>query len=163
VTRTPEPTAADETGLLLGWLQFHRDALAAKCEGLSDEQLVEQSAPPSTLSLLGLVRHLTEMERHYLVRALSGEDLGLHYCTDEDPEADIEGIDAAMVEASMRTWRDEVRAADRLLDRHPDLSATAAGSARAVRWHVVKVLQEYARHNGHADLVRERIDGARGE
>lgn len=68
----PEPGNATERGLLLGWLAFHRDALAAKCEGLSDEQLVAASVPPSDLSLLGLVRHMTEMEHAYLVRALAG-------------------------------------------------------------------------------------------
>src|SRR5262245_43242783 len=98
--RTPQPDAGEEIPLLLGWLEFHRDALAAKCDGLRPDQLVLASAPPSTLSLLGLVRHLTEMERHYLVHALSGQDRGLHYCTDENPEADIEGIDAGMAEDS---------------------------------------------------------------
>jgi hypothetical protein len=85
--RTPQPEMSDERGLLVGWLDFHRDALAAKCEGMSDEQLVTASAPPSTLTLLGLVRHLTEMERVYLVHAISGIDRGFNYCTDEDEEA----------------------------------------------------------------------------
>jgi hypothetical protein len=161
--RTPQPAAGDERGLLLGWLDFHRDALAAKCEGMSDEQLVTASAPPSTLTLLGLVRHLTEMERVYLGHALSGVNRGFNYCTDDDPEADIEGLDAAMAGESMRRWREERANADALLADCEDPSAMVATGWNTVRWHLLKVIQEYARHNGHADLIRERIDGVRGE
>ncbi|HEY0636661.1 MAG TPA: DinB family protein [Pseudonocardiaceae bacterium] len=161
--RVPEPTADDERGLLLGWLAFHRDALAAKCAGLTDEQLVTAAAPPSDLSLLGLVRHLSEMERHYLVRPLSGVPLGLRYCTDDNPEGDIEGLMPSMAGPSLDVWRAEVAEADRLLAAYPGLDGPVALGTHAVRWYVVKVLQEYARHNGHADLLRERIDGARGE
>lgn len=89
MNRAPEPSDAAERGLLLGWLAFHRDALAAKCEGLTDEQLVTRSAPPSDLSLLGLVRHKTEMEHAYLVRALAGGRFSWVYCSDEAPDADI--------------------------------------------------------------------------
>lgn len=160
--RAPEPKAHDEVGLLLGWLRFHRDALAAKCEGMTDEQLLVQSAPPSALSLLGLVRHLTEMERVYAVNALSGENKGLHYCTEHNPDGDIEGLDLTMVGASMSTWHAEMAAADRLLEAVTDLSAPAP-TGRPVRWYVAKLMQEYARHNGHADIIRERIDGSRGE
>jgi hypothetical protein len=161
--RVPEPGADDEAGLLRGWLAFHRDALAAKCDGLSDAQLVEQSAPPSSLSLLGLVRHLSEMERHYLGNSISGEQLPLYYVTDEDEEADIENLDVSMVASSMGSWRAEMQRTDKILDQHPSFDDRTASGKRAIRWCVVKVLQEYARHNGHADIVRERIDGLRGE
>ncbi len=80
--RAPEPGNASERDLLLGWLAFHRDALAAKCDGLSAGQLVEASAPPSDLTMLGLVRHMTEMEHVYLVHALGGGSFSLVYCTD---------------------------------------------------------------------------------
>jgi hypothetical protein len=161
--RTPEPESSGERELLLGWLDFHRDALAAKCAGLDDEQLVCASAPPSALSLLGLVRHLTEMERHYLVDALAGTSVGLLYCTEENPEADIEGIDASMVAASMAAWAEARSRADAALHTFDDLGTPTPSGHRTARWHVLKVLQEYARHNGHADIIRERIDGARGE
>lgn len=161
--RAPEPSDDDERGLLLGWLNFHRDALAAKCAALTDEQLVSMSAAPSTLSLLGLVRHLTEMERHYLVDALSGRKQGLIYCTDDDPEADIENLDASTVQRSIGRWHEERQAADALIAQCTDLSAPAASGWGSVRRHVLKVVQEYARHNGHADIIRERIDGSRGE
>jgi hypothetical protein len=161
--RTPQPNADDEAGVLLGWLNFHRDALAAKCEGMTAEQMVTASAPPSSLTLIGLVRHLTEMERHYIVRAFSGADIGLNYVTDEDEEADIENLDVSMVDDSMRRWHEERAAADTLIAANSDLSATAATGWGSIRALLVKVLQEYARHNGHADIIRERIDGARGE
>jgi hypothetical protein len=161
--RVPEPESVGERELLLGWLQFHRDALAAKCDGMSDEQLVEQSAPPSTLSLLGLVRHLTEMERHYLGHALSADGRGYLYCTDEDEEADIENLDASMTATSQQNWRDQMSESDTLLAGYDDLDADGATGWFSVRWGLLKVIQEYARHNGHADIVRERIDGLRGE
>jgi hypothetical protein len=161
--RTPEPESVPERELLLGWLSFHRNALAAKCEGMSDKQLIEQSAPPSTLSLLGLVRHLTEMERHYIGHALSGDGRHFAYCTDEDEEADIENLDLSMVEASQRNWQDQMRESDALIARYDDLGADGATGWFSVRWSLLKVIQEYARHNGHADIVRERIDGLRGE
>lgn len=161
--RSPEPDAGGERDLLLGWLQFHRDALAAKCDGLSDDQLVEQSAAPSSLSLLGLVRHMTEMERHYLGHALSGDGRGFAYCTDEDDEADIEGLDVSMVWSSRQGWMDQMAESDALLAEHDDLDAYGGTGWFTVRWSVLKVIQEYARHNGHADIVRERIDGLRGE
>jgi hypothetical protein len=159
--RVPEPGVDDEAGLLRGWLAFHRDALAAKCDGLSDAQLVEQSARPSSLSLLGVVRHLSEMERHYLGNSISGEQLPLYYVTDEAEEADIENLDVSMVASSMGSWRAETRRSDEILDQHPSFDDRTASGKRAIRWCVVKVLQ--ARHNGHADIVRERIDGLRGE
>jgi hypothetical protein len=161
--RTPQPSADDETGVLLGWLNFHRDALAAKCEDMTPEQMVTASAPPSSLTLLGLVRHLTEMERHYIVRAFSGEPMPLNYVTDEDEEADVENLHAGLVDDSMRRWRQEREAADALIAANPDMSATVATGWGTVRALLVKVLQEYARHNGHADIIRERIDGRRGE
>jgi hypothetical protein len=104
--RAPEPPAGGERELLLGWLAFHRDALAAKCDGMSAEQLVTMAAPPSDLSLLGLVRHLTEMERVYLVRALAGGELRLIYCTDAAPDGDIVGLTPGLSLASVERRRD---------------------------------------------------------
>jgi hypothetical protein len=160
--RTKEPGDGTERELLLTWLAFHRDALAAKCDGLDDSQLVLASAPPSDLSLLGLVRHLTEMERVYLVHALSGGDLRLVYCTDDEPDGDIVGLTPEMAQPSIARWHAERASGDALLARVESLDA-ALGNRYPVRWNLVKLIQEYARHNGHADLIRERIDGAVGE
>jgi hypothetical protein len=163
VDRVPQPGDSSERELLLGWLAFHRDALAAKCDGMTPEQLVAKPAPPSPLSLLGLVRHMTEMERVYLVHALAGGTLRLVYCTDRAPDGDIEGLTPETVPLSMDGWRAERARADVLLSATGPLGALSAGNRRSVRWNLVKLIQEYARHNGHADIVRERIDGATGE
>ena len=155
--RAPEPGDGDERALLLGWLVFHRDALEAKCAGLTDDQLVVRSAAPSSLSMLGLVRHLAEMERMYgvwanccpseLVSVWGGHDF------DCDP---------SQVGASMRAWRDE-RASTGGVIRGLALDDSGGANGRSLRWNLHKLLGEYARHNGHADLIRERIDGATGE
>jgi len=163
VDRAPEPDDGGEHGLLLAWLAFHRDALAFKCAGLAAEQLVRAAAAPSDLSLLGLVRHMTEMERVYLVHALAGGEFSLAYCTDAEPDADIAGLDQAMSADSMDRWHREREHADRLLAAVETMDAMSPGNGRTVRWNLIKVIQEYARHNGHADLIRQRIDGATGE
>jgi hypothetical protein len=162
--RVPEPGDGDERSVLAGWLAFHRNALEAKCAGLTAEQLAARSAEPSTMSLLGLVRHLTEMERAYGVWA--------NGCTcelvtvwgeyaDGGPDHDFD-TDASQVEKSMRVWRDEMASTDGTIK---GLALDDAGGAngRSVRWNLHKLVGEYARHNGHADLIRERIDGATGE
>src|SRR5262245_12825458 len=112
--RAPEPPDAGERELLLGWLAFHRDTMAAKCAGLSPDELVAAAALPSRLTLLGLVRHLTEMERVYAAYAL-GPPGALHFVygdyEDEGPEWDFD-VDASLVEESMAAWQREREAAD---------------------------------------------------
>jgi len=154
----PEPGEGDERSILFGWLAFHRSALAATCAGLSDDQLVQRSAPPSPLSLLGLVRHLTEMERQYgawangcpshLVRVW-GE------YADGGPDLDF---DCAVTEVakSMRAWRDEKASTDGTI-KGLELDDTEGANGRSVRWNLQKLVSEYARHNGQADLIRERL------
>jgi hypothetical protein len=154
-----------ERELLLGWLAFHRDALAANCEGVSPEDLVRTGLGGSTMSLLGLVRHLTEMERSYLVTAIGGGQLVTLYGPYEDgrPEGDFDGLTPALVEPSFAAWYAERAHSDRLIEQHPSLDDTGPDSDRSVRAGLLMVIQEYARHNGHADLMRQSIDGARGE
>jgi hypothetical protein len=163
--RVPEPPDGDERAILLGWLHFHRNALGAKCAGLDDDQLVTRSASPSPLSLLGLVRHLTEMERAYGAWAL-GPKVELQWVwgdyTDGGPEWDFD-VDASMVADSMVAWDREKQAADGRFDEHTSLDSVGAGNGRTLRWNLQKLVGEYARHNGHADLIRERIDGQTGE
>jgi hypothetical protein len=159
-----EPSVGDDPGAVVEWLHFHRDALARKCQGLEPAQLVLQSAPPSKLSLLGLVRHLTEMERVYGSYALGGPrgSLQLLYVTDTEPDGDLFPLDAGMTEPSFEAWYQERERTDGLIEAS-DLDAPAVGNSRTVRWNIMKLLQEYARHNGHADILREAIDGAVGE
>jgi Protein of unknown function (DUF664) len=165
VVRVPEPGDGDERSVLVGWLAFHRNALERKCTGLAPAELVRRSAPPSPLSLLGLVRHLTEMERVYAAWAL-GPKVDLEWVwgdyTDDGPEWDMEA-DESMLDESMSAWRRERALADERIAGHGNLSARGAGNGRSVRWNLQKLVGEYARHNGHADLIRERIDGRTGE
>lgn len=157
-----EPTSGTEREILLGWFAFHRTTLAEKCVGLTDEQLVLASAPPSDLSLLGLVRHLTIMERVHLAYPLGAAPFDLIYCSDDNPDGDFVGLGTAHVQPSMAAWHAERQRVDDALAT-ASLDEKAANSDRPVRWQLVKVIQEYARHNGHADLLRERIDGRTGE
>jgi hypothetical protein len=163
--RVPEPADGDVRSVLLRWLAFHRDALQAKCAGLDADQLVERSAPPSPLSLLGLVRHPTEMERVYGSWAL-GPKAELQWVwgeyTDGGPEWDIDA-DASMVDESMAAWKREKATTDERIAAHATLHSLGAGNGYSLGWNLQKLIGEYARHNGHADLIRERIDGQTGE
>ena len=132
--RAPEPGNASERELLLGWLAFHRDALAAKCDGLTAGQLVMMPAPPSDLSLLGLVRHLTEMEHAYLVHALAGgRDFSEVYCSADAPDGDIANLTPDQAPASLARWLDERARADQLLSSTGPLSAIVAGNRFSAR------------------------------
>jgi hypothetical protein len=163
-SRVEQPNDGDERSILTGWLAFHRDALEAKCHGLTSAQLVERSVDPSSLSLLGLVRHMAEMERAYGVWPL-GPKAKLEWvwgAYENDAEHDFD-CDTSMVEESRHAWRAEIRKTDDALAQHPTLGELGDGNGRSVRWNLVKLISEYARHNGHADLLRERIDGQTGE
>jgi hypothetical protein len=165
MTRAPEPDGGTERELLVGWLAFHRDALSTKCEGVSPQDLVRTGLGGSAMSLLGLVRHLTEMERVYFTYCIGGGELEWVYGPYEDdgPAGDFDNLRPDMVEPSFEAWRRERAHADRLIAEQDSLDAPGAGSTRSLRENLLKVLQEYARHNGHADLIRESIDGATGE
>jgi hypothetical protein len=165
VDRAPKPDDGIERDLLLGWLAFHRDALAAKCEGVAPQDLIRRGLGGSALSLLGLVRHLTEVERVYVVHAIGGEPLEWVYGPYDGgrPARDFDVLDIDVVEPSLTAWQRERAHADRILAAQPSLADRGAGSRRSVRSLLLKVVQEYARHNGHADLLRESIDGVTGE
>ena len=164
--RAPEPDDGDERSILLGWLAFHRDALAAKCADLVPEQLAERSVSPSALSLLGIVRHLVEMENAYGAWALGGPKGGFRPVwgeyTDHGPEWDFD-VAPSMADESLAAWHRMMRSTDESIAGYPTLDAVAAGNGHTVRWTLNKLVGEYARHNGHADLLRERIDGRTGE
>jgi hypothetical protein len=136
--RVPEPPDGDERSILLGWLAFHRDALRAKCAGLDADQVVLRSAPPSPLSLLGLVRHLTEMERAYATWAL-GPKVELRWVwgeyTDDGPEWDIDA-DVSMVSESFAAWERERATADERIAAHPTLDSVGSGNGYSLRWNL---------------------------
>ena len=158
------PRNSDERSTLLAFLEWQRATLARKCEGLEPDQLRIRSAEPSTLSLLGLVRHMAEVERGWFRRTLAGEDVPEIYCTEDDVDADFDHVDRADVEEAFITWRDECSRADDIVSRRA-LEATGfqrTGREVSMRWILNHMIEEYSRHNGHADLIRERIDGATG-
>jgi hypothetical protein len=162
VARTEPPRQGDDRTMLETWLDYYRASLLHKCAGLTDAQLVERSCPPSPMSLIGLVRHLTEMERMY-AHQLGDRDITLLYCTDTSPDGDFEDVAADAVGADLAIFREHCDRSRALL---ADLSLEATfGRDRpySVRWVHHYLIKEYARHLGHADLLRERIDGVTGE
>jgi uncharacterized damage-inducible protein DinB len=165
VTRTPEPSTGDELPMLQGWLDWHRQTLLHKCSGLTADQLRQRSVEPSTLSLLGLVRHCAEVERSWFRRRSGGQDVPFLYCSEADWDADFNDVDSADAEADFATYRAEVELAGEAAAGLP-LEHTFAHERRSeitLRWVYLHMIEEYARHNGHADLLRERIDGATGD
>ncbi len=152
--------------MLNNWLDWHRGTLAVKCAGLSEEQLRERSTPPSSMSLLGLVRHMAHVERVWFRRILAGEDVPLLYGKDVNRDADFDDLESASAEEAFATWQAEIERARAVSARVP-LDAVGKrqrhGQDCSHRWILVHMIEEYARHNGHADLLRERIDGATGE
>ncbi len=148
--------------MLDGWLDFHRATLLWKCEGLTDEQLKSRAVPTSELTLLGLVRHMIEVERGWFLPFL-GEYVDPVYGTDEDPDAEFDVTDAD-ASADVERFRAEVDAIRTRLSGH-DLDETEVGEEKSfsLRWIYTHMIEEYARHNGHADLLREAVDGATGE
>ena len=161
------PTRGERDNVL-AYLRNYRHTFALKCEGLDAEQLAQRSVPPSTMSLLGLVRHLARVEHSWNRRVLHGlAELPLLYRTEADRDADFNGAvaDPAVVEEAWASWRREVAAADAWIDQDTDWD-------RMVRVHddeievrdvMVHLVEEYARHVGHADLLRECIDGRTGQ
>ncbi len=157
--------------MLQGALDYQRQTLMAKCSGLTAEQLKSRTAEPSSMSLLGLVRHLAGVERWWFRRNFAGEQLDDLYCSEDNPDGEFDDVGTADAEADLASWAAEVelarqvtvgrsleetfiRASHVLIDRPP--------AELSLRWVYVNMIEEYARHNGHADLLRERIDGATG-
>jgi uncharacterized damage-inducible protein DinB len=165
VERVEPPLAAQERAMLGAWLDFHRDTLAVKCDGLTGDQLRKRAVPPSGLSLLGLVRHMAEGERQWFKMVLGGEQIPYHYYTDDNPEAEFTDVDGADVAESFETWRSECADARERAAAAASLEFTGTqdGKEFSLRWIMIHMIEEYARHNGHADLLRERIDGTVGD
>jgi uncharacterized damage-inducible protein DinB len=151
--------------MLEAWLDYHRATLAMKCDGLSDEQLRTRSVPPSSLSLLGLVRHMADVERSWFRRVLAGQEAPPLFYSPDDPDGDLDNTDGADVVEAFKAWQAECDEARRIVAATPVLEATGErqGEAVSLRWILVHMIEEYARHNGHADLLRERIDGVVGD
>lgn len=164
-TREPPPNTGGEREALTTTLDWHRATFELKCAGLTQEQLSERAAPPSGLSLHGLVRHLAGVERWWFRIQLTGEDVPLLYYSDEDPEQDFDDLagDAAQAFA---VWHAECERSRRIVEAAESLEVTgirrSTGEPISLRRILINMIAEYARHDGHADLLREKIDGATG-
>jgi uncharacterized damage-inducible protein DinB len=161
------PSLGDERATLLEFLRTQRLTLQLKCEGLDAEQLARRSVEPSTMSLLGLLRHMAEVERGWFRRRFAGQDVPKRYQSDAEPDGDFDGAvgDPAVVAEAWAAWRDEVAFAEQFA-RDTDLDFVGKdgrGNPVSLRELLVHMIEEYARHNGHADLLRERIDGRVGQ
>ena len=161
------PSLGDERATLIEFLRGQRLTLQLKCEGLDAEQLARRSAAPSTMSLLGLLRHLADVERKWFRQRFAGQDVPTRYQSDAEPDGDFDGAvaDQAIVDDAWAAWGDEVAFAEQFA-RDTDfdfVGRDGAGQPVSLRELLVHMIEEYARHNGHADLLRERIDGRVGQ
>lgn len=160
-----DSTLVGERAVLTGYLRNYRLTLELKCSGLDAEQLTRRSVPPSNLSLLGLLRHLTEVERYWFRNAMAGEDVPDLYVREGESDWDIDGAVAeeAVVEEAWQNWRAEVKYGEEFVAAAADFDLTAPDGENNLRDVLVHLIEEYCRHMGHADLIRERIDGRVGQ
>jgi len=161
--RVQLPRHADELAMLKAYLDYYRETFDLKCAGLPPERLSERSSPPSTMSLHGLARHLAGVERWWFAINFAGADLPMLY-SDEDPDQDFESL-AGDPLAALRSWRAECDRSRRIVDQADSLDQVGAverNGSYSLRWLMLRMIAEYAQHAGHADLLREGIDGAVG-
>ncbi|MDQ3716945.1 MAG: DinB family protein [Actinomycetota bacterium] len=164
IGRVDEPFTGDELSTLEGFLEWGRYTLLHKCAGLAADQLVLRPVPPSRLSLLGLIRHLTDVERSWFRRRFAAEDVPLLYSRPGMPDAAFEDVDPGGAEtdyaALVSEWElSRLAICDRKLD---ETFAHPSYGPMSLRWILCHMCSEYDRHNGHADLLRESIDGRAG-
>ena len=168
------PRLGDERTTLVECLRSVRLTLEMKCSGLDAEALARRSVEPSTMSLLGLIRHLAEMERGTFRAMMAGQDAPRLFCSDTNRDGDFDGAvpDPQVVAEAWDAWRAEVDFAERFVAEAPSLDITgndplnqhgSGGGPMSLREVLVEMIHEYARHLGHADLLRERIDGRIGQ
>jgi uncharacterized damage-inducible protein DinB len=168
--RIEPPTRGGERATLAGFLDYQRETIRIKCAGLGADELARRSVEPSGMSLLGLVRHLADVERTWFRRTMAGLDAPPLFFSTADPDGEFTAAaaDPDQVVEAAAAWRDEVGFAERFVAEAPDLDLVSVVSRRrhghvSLRWVLVHMIEEYARHAGHADLLRERIDGSTGE
>ncbi|MBD2833179.1 MULTISPECIES: DinB family protein [Streptomyces] len=164
-SRTGPPRSGGERETLRAFLDYHRATLAMKCEGLDDEQLRQRSMPPSTLSLLGLVRHMAEVERAWFRRVFEDHEAPMVWSDRIDFQAAYDASASTRAEA-FGAWEAEVEHSRRIERQADSLELTGLqprwGQEVSLRMVMVHVLLEYGRHNGHADFLREGVDGTVG-
>jgi uncharacterized damage-inducible protein DinB len=152
-----------ERAMLEAWLEFHRTTLLLKCEGLDDEQRKRRPIATSQLSLHGLVRHMAEVERGWFRRTLAEEPIPHIWDDPDNEDADLFPLDGADWDADRDRWESECEASRTLAaPRSLDDTGMRDGQPCSLRWIYTHMVEEYARHNGHADLIRELVDGSVG-
>ena len=175
--RVDPPYRDAERPAVRAWLEYQRGTLLTKCAGLTPEQLGERSVPPSSMSLRGLVRHMTEVEQGWFRHVLDGQDVPDLYSTADDPDGEFDGVGrdadepdtATAVERELALFTAECQVSRDIGDGFGSLDDVGRGRTSrtrehvSVRWVYLHMIEEYARHNGHADLLRERIDGVTGD
>src|SRR6184192_369013 len=168
------PRLGDERATLVEALRCQCLTLEMKCSGLDADAMARRSVEPSTMSLLGLVRHLADMERGTFRGMMAGQDVSPLFSSDADLDGDFDGAvpDPQVVAEAWDAWRAEVEFATRFVADAPSLDITSndplnqhgsGGGPMSLREALVGMIEEYARHMGHADLLRERIDGRIGQ
>ena len=166
IERSTPPAEGDERTLLNAFLEFHRETFLWKCSGLTGEQLARRPVPTSTMSLLGLVRHITDVERYWFRDVTGREDVTSLYWGQPDRDSDFDDLRAEGAERDFVAYLEEMEHC-RTIQASTDLDAIvvdrANGDQNSFRWVMIHMIEEYARHNGHADLFREAIDGEAGE
>jgi uncharacterized damage-inducible protein DinB len=161
--RYPDRRNEPEQEMLRDWLDWHRATLLRKCAGLDAAALARRAVPPSSLSLLGLVRHMADTERGWVRQTFRGQQIPDLYYRPDAKDADFEEAGPATAEEDFERYRAECLAVDAALDGAKlDDTFTFAEQTMSVRWMWQHLVEEYARHNGHADLLRQVIDGATG-
>lgn len=166
-TRTDGPRTGGEREVLDHFLELYRETVLLKIADLDVEQLARRALPPSSLSLVGVVRHLTEVEAYWLrVVLLDEQDVPDHYCTPTSPDGDFDDVDAATAAADVAAYQHELVTTRAAAAAWVDLDAPVRGLRRGepvnLRWILVHLVEEYARHLGHMDLLREAVDGRTG-
>ncbi len=165
IDRVDPVTAGDELTTLTEYVDWFRATLLTKVEGLTDEQARLRSVPPSTLCLMGLVRHMADVERTWFRRRFAGEAIGPQFYSDDDPDGDMNPRPADTLADALRALDHEISAARRITatSRLDDVGVQLVrGEPISMRWILVHMIEEYGRHCGHADLLRESIDGRTG-
>jgi uncharacterized damage-inducible protein DinB len=165
VDRVSEARTGEERAMLDGWLDWHRMTLLSKCTGLTADQLRTASVEPSSLTLLGLVRHMSEVERSWFRHGVAGQDVTDIYCDETNPDGDFDDVADADAEANFATYLAELESVRGAISDLPleHEFRNQLGRQISLRWVYLHMIEEYARHNGHADLLRERIDGVTGD
>ena len=163
--RIDEPFVGSERPMLDGFLDYYRASMLMRCSGLTASQLAERSVPPSNLSLLGIVRHLTDVERTYFRIRWGHEEITTYYSAPGRPDGDFDDVDAAYAQRDLERLVAEQDAARRAVADLPleTIFVNKRWGEMSLRWTLTHLVGEYAEHCGQADLIRERIDGATGQ